>query len=777
MGEAGVEARRRARQRPSSGWRGQRGGRHAVAGSLPPLALTVVVGVLALFPLVGERAFYYWDDTAAAFAPTWHAIGLDLLAGTWPTLRPELWMGGNWAAEAQFGLWNPVNLAGAVFVALIPDLALAVTLVKVAVMELLALGGYALMREYGARPWPSVGVASALPFAGFTLFFDTTTWVAGLIAFAWTPWFWWAARRTARGAANPVLMYAVGYLALTNGNPYGTIAAVFVLVGLAVESWLLRNLVGLARLVVAGACVGTAAGVAYLPMFLTARAGWRGDAASFGHTGELVPNLSMLAATSSPSLLPTVDMWGQFGSTVPIAYTAWFLLPLVPWLRWGVVRTHVREMAGLLVVGAIFLMVALGPSEMWLFRWPVRLLQYVFLPVGVLLAVLASHGLRTDAWRWRLGASLAVVLAGGWLAVAANPEVLLRHGIATALVLALAATLAWAARYPRVLPVVLVGGTSLVVASQLAWTPRNMDVAPWYFPTRVAQFEAYGERHEGPLIQVAAESLVPAEERPAAWTDLLFGSTPAVAGVESTVSYTGIGFTSFSRTLCLNHFGGSCAAALPNVWAPAGTAVPVAHFADAVKARTVVVQNALVADALVAVGSGARAGVVAEAGVVPPGWELQTSERVTVFRRRGEIPWPESRLAAATNGVQIEAAEGTRTTERLRVSTPASGGAVQFARLAWPGYSAMVGGSPVAVHENDQGLIEVTLPGGLTGAEVHLDFTPPGYQIAIPVAVVGLVGALAQGLWWHRTRRNFGRDPAGTTSRQSVLQSITPPAL
>lgn len=657
-------------------------------------------------------------------------------------MRPDLWMGGNWAAEAQFGLWNPVNLAVSVFVALTPHIALAVTVVKVAFMELLALGAYALMREYGASAWTSVAVAAALPFAGFTLFFDAASWVAGLMALSWTPWFWWMARRCARGRSNPFLAYAIGFLVMTNGSPYGAIALVVVLAGLAVESLLSRNAAGLRRLVLVGACIGTVAGVAYLPMALTAGVGWRGDGASFGSTGELAPDLSMLAATSSPSLLPRVDMWGEDGSTVPIAFTLWFLLPILPWLRWSVLRRRARELSALLVVATVFLVIALGPSELWLFRWPIRLLQYVLLPAAVLLAVLASSGLQTRRAGIRLSASAALVLIGGWLAVAAAPELVGRHLVATVILLVLAGALGMAARRARLLPAVLVGGTAVVLALQLAWTPRNMDLNPWYLPTRVDGFQAFG-RHPGPVIQVATDGLVSPADRPAAWQDLLFGSTPVVAETESTTSYTGIGFNAFSRSLCLTFSGGSCAPALEAAWMPAGTLVPVPHLADAVKARSILVQNAL----------------VPELGTleVPSGWVVaEETERITVFQRLGETPWQASRLAAVSDGVRVaSAAAASPTEERVRVSTPSTGGAVQFARLAWPGYAASVAGRPLEVRQSAQGLIELQLPGGLVGAEVRLNFSPPGYRLAIPLLLVGLGAAAVHGLWWRRRRRDL----------------------
>lgn len=73
-------------------------------GLLTALAVAVVVAVLAQFPLLHNRIFYFWDDSAAAFLPDWHYIGNQLLNGTWPTMSPEMWMGGNIAGETMMGL-------------------------------------------------------------------------------------------------------------------------------------------------------------------------------------------------------------------------------------------------------------------------------------------------------------------------------------------------------------------------------------------------------------------------------------------------------------------------------------------------------------------------------------------------------------------------------------------------------------------------------------------------------------------------------------------------
>lgn len=730
---------------------------------LPVAALAATVALLGLLPFWANREFYFADDSAAVFLPTWRAAGLDLLSGSWPALRPDVWMGGNWAVEAQFGLFSPVNLVLMMVVASLSDLAVAATVVKVAFQVLLACGTWLLAREYGAKPWAAWALAAALPFAGFTLYFDTSTWVAGLMAFAWTPWFWWASRRCARGRLNPLVMFALGYLLMTNGNPYGALAALLVLGAVALEVVIARDVGALVRVSVVGALVGMTAGAAYLPLVLSSDAGWR-ESVGLLNDGFLVPDLTMLAATSTPSAMPFIRVWSGSGTTVPLAYSAWFLVPLLPWLDWSSLRRQWRRLAGLLAVLVAYLALALGPSNLWLFRWPARLLEYVWLPAFVLVAVALSAGVVRSRWRARTAASLGLVFAGAWLAFSAQTEIPGRHLTSLAVHLALVAVLVAVLVWRQALaPLVMVTGAVLVLGLQLTWMPENADVARWRFPSTAADLRGYAERVDGPVLQVATPDLIPLEERAEAWDWLLFGSMPAAAEVESTTSYTGIGNDDFSQTLCMNHTGATCAQALDAAFAPAGDLVAVPHLVDALKTRTVVVQTALAPDA------GGFA--------VPPSWERVASDpEVVVFRRTGEQPWPDSRLAAISTGVTVSESTSSAATDSVRLSTGPDGGALLLARLAWPGYHASVAGEELEVSENAQGLLEVALPPGLDDETVEVGFAVPGLSVTVPLLLFAVVGALAYGLLWARVRRARGpRDDVADTAPVDAVPVDTAP--
>ena len=88
---------------------------------VPPLAVAVLVAAMALIPALGDHRFYLTDDSAAQFLPSWYHLGELLRSGQFPLLDPTLWAGGNIAAEALFGIWNPVLLATMVFVSFVPN--------------------------------------------------------------------------------------------------------------------------------------------------------------------------------------------------------------------------------------------------------------------------------------------------------------------------------------------------------------------------------------------------------------------------------------------------------------------------------------------------------------------------------------------------------------------------------------------------------------------------------------------------------------------------------
>src|SRR5690606_29407290 len=98
-------------------------------------------------------------------------------------------------------------------------------------------------------------------------------------------------------------------------------------------------------------------------------------------------DLSDLVTAALPNALSTVHgWWGQI-SPAPIQYLGWFLpllIVLVPRTRAGW-----RQIAVPLVILLVTMGMALGPSNMGPLRWPIRMLPYVGVALGVIFAVRA----------------------------------------------------------------------------------------------------------------------------------------------------------------------------------------------------------------------------------------------------------------------------------------------------------------------------------------------------------------------------------------------------
>jgi hypothetical protein len=690
--------------------------------------------------LVRNKLFYFWDDSAAQFIPMYRALGERVLAGHWPTmLDPDAWMGGNIAAESLFGEWNLVNVGNYVLVASLPDLAVAAAIVKTEYLVLLAVGTYLLCREYGAARWASSALAVALPFSGFTLYFEASSWAAGLMSFAWIPLLWWAIRRYLNGRSLAIWPFVIGFLTITSGNPYGLLAVGVVVLGLAVEMLLTKRKIW--QLAAISACLGGVALLVFLPLVGNSGVSWRENREMF-NSGQLVPSLTDVLDLSMPSHQPKIAGFdaGSIRIEVPALYFAWFIMPLLPWLHWK--RADWRMLAGPLTVAGTYLLLTLGPSNFWWFRWPLRLVEYLFLGVAVVFAVVLSKGLRTDHLARRIGGTAAILAAGAYLSFASWPKAAAKHLVSILVLALLVGALVLVARKgSRWMVAVLQLGTVAVLALQLLWFPTNKALPSYVFPTSVADLKSsFGDRYHGNTFQVADLNKVDPRDRPE--RDLLFGNMYRAAGVQSTTSYSGIGHRDFHKALCLTWRGSTCGDVYNRLWEPARGAPTLA---DALRLETVVVQRALI-----------------DKPQVPPGWRVaDRTNVVTVLRRDDPVRWPHGRLSAISPDVSADDDECTGPrSEQVRFHRLKPGpAAMMFARINWPGYRAELNGAELPVRDGPAGLVAVQLPDGVDAGELRLRWTPPGQRLGFAGVLTGLLGALTlTGLQVRRRRRDRRAD-------------------
>ncbi|HEX3649208.1 MAG TPA: hypothetical protein VHV49_12335, partial [Pseudonocardiaceae bacterium] len=568
-----------------------------------PLLMLAAVAVGAGLPLIGNHIFYFWDDTAGAAVPVWHRIAQSVPHGHLPLLNLDLWRGGNFAAEAATGMWNPVVVAVALAVYPIDNLAVGIALAKAFLMLVMAGGTYLLARDFRVRPALSAAVGAVLPLAGYSFFMDGTAWVNALLLTAFTPWLWWTARLVARGR-SPLLLVLTGYLVVSIGNPYGLLVCGFVIVAVSADAWLAGRRGRIPVLLLAGLAVALLNVMVYLPLLLTSSVTFRAASETL-NDGFLKPSLTNLLELSTPSAQPLTANFFQGNLRVPVAYLAWFVLPTLPWLRWTLLRERWREHVGLYVFGGCFLLLMLGPSQLWMFRWPLRLIDFLWFPVLLLWALLAGQGPVRTRWRWRAALSVLVVVVGAYLAWGELPRTWRWDALGAVVVLALVALLVRFGLSTRAGCVLLAAGSLVVLGLQVIWFPGNYTVTNYQFPTSVALSQSRFAKYHGNTVQLSDIGLDEPERLPdRAYRDQLYGSMFSVAGVESTTAYSGIGFSPLDRRLCQSYQGSvNCPASWTRLWlAPDGYPAPLA---DLLRARTVVVQNSL---------------VHTEHQAAPPGW-------------------------------------------------------------------------------------------------------------------------------------------------------------
>ena len=648
---------------------------------VPPLAVAVLTAAMALIPALRDHRFYLTDDSAAQFLPSWYHLGELLRSGQFPLLDPTLWAGGNIAAEALFGIWNPVLLATMVFVSLVPNLVVASVVVKAFFLVLLALGVYGLAREYDVTPGFAAVAAVTVPFAGVTLYFDAASWASGLTAFAFVPWFWWTLRRSARGELTPLVPFVAGYLAMTAGNPYGALGSCLAVVGLVVEFAWSRRWAPVRRTLLGGIAVGLVAPLTYLPLVLTQSVTYRNDS-KIGNSGLMVPGLGDLLNASTPSFAAWVDAFEHPYLTVPATYLAWYALPLLPWLRYRAIVDALVSRMAVPVYAVLGLAFSVGPSEAWMFRWPLRVVPLLRAadgdPAGDR-AHAGPGGRRPAAARGRVPAA-----DPGWGLPGRGDPSGSREG---------PRRLGAARRHPdgghrgRLAAVAharcrarsagrgVRGGAGVPGRGVPAQhEPQRLPVP---HERRRPPSAALVPRYPGTMLQVANNGAVVHSADPAALTsEVMFGNMLQAVGVQAVTSYYGMGFKAFTDSLCIEFNGSVCPDALRRAFEPPAPGAP--PLADLLRLETVVVQNDLPGVADVA---------------VPDGWRVaERSAAVTVLRREAALPHPQGRLSDAPVGTVVADDVAAPRGEAVRI-TDGPGGTLTFARLAWPGYVARLDGA------------------------------------------------------------------------------------
>ncbi|MFE4197823.1 hypothetical protein ACFRJ9_18355 [Paenarthrobacter sp. NPDC056912] len=703
------------------------------------LVTAAIAAVASIIPRLFNPTFYYWDDMMQSFLPLWRHMGEEIRSGRFPLMEPGGWVGGNIVAEVGYGIFNPVNIVNSVIVSNFENLSLASYFIIVQFIALLGFGTYMLARDYGSNRPLALAAGVAIPFSGFTLFYEAARWPGGLMAFAWITVFWWSVRRYARRNTSPFLPFLLGFMTMTAGNPYGAIGVILVLGAVAIELMLMRHWRRLIPIVIVGALVGLTAVLVYFPLPLSSAVTVRQQSEILNDL-FLSPDMSSLLTMSTSSMTPRINNFWAPIDNVPSSYLAWFVLPLLPWLDFRSFRDRSRQIFSIYIISGIYFLLTFAPSQVLVFRWPIRLIEYVYLGVIVLVAVIASAGLKTSAWKQRLFITVAILAFGtyrAWSMVPGGGKWQI-FTLAVTLGLVALAVLGWRRFGYRGLAAVMVIGTIATLGMQSRQFIPNNTVAGIGSPVDADTLRDATKNYKGNTIQVFNTMKITGEEFTGG--RLLYGNQILNADVNNSMGrYSGISFITYVNALCMNYRGETCPAAYTELFKPASPDIDVT-LADVLQVETVSVQKTLIApDQL----------------DVAPGWFIvESDETRTILQRESPLPYPGT-VSWTSSGITVEDSARSGNDEHITLSGGGSAGKLTLARLAWPGYTVKVDGQAQTLTQGPAGVILVDVPAG--AKSVDITFTTPGLTMGLAAQAIAWFGILVFTVFHYIRRRRAKR--------------------
>jgi hypothetical protein len=687
----------------------------------PALAVALTVAV-ALARLWVTPAFYFADDTQTGTAGQWWRIGDLILHGRLPFLDPHMWTAGNYLAEGQWGVFNPLIWLFGVFTRVVGDALLAVTAIKIVMLGVMALGVHLLARSFGASaPWAAAaGVLATL--GGFTVYMDAPSWTTGLLASAVFPWAWWGLRRLVEDRRGPLPFLVASALLITFGYVFGVIVLVVVLAEALIRALIRHDRRAAVTTFAAGVYAGLLTVAVYLPGILTAPVTIRGTSTIL-NGGFLNADLGDVAATSSALATASVGSWGTAVTPAPLMYVLWALPALALFVP---SRALLLRLLPALTVGAVVLIVVLGPDQIGPIRWPVRFMPYVVIAVVVVFAAIATGARQVRSPRRALVTALAIVLGSAWFTVVMTPWEW--RQIAVAVLCQVAGVVAlWLVLYrldPRratgaMAAIIGAGVGVLLVVPQMALFPAT--ILP-KLPV-VDAAAAAGVLGGAPADAIVVGDVYAGWEDPETYDERLVANQWYYSDTIVSSAYTVLPFRDYVTDICADLRGSTCAGALETlVSTDPATDTEVSTLLGV---NTIVVIKASFSQGL---------------PDTPTGWSVARDGEHTRLLVRDAPVETAGGVAWSSEGTVVQVLDQDDASIRLRVDAVGSDGRAVLSRLAWPGYS--IDGASFA-DETRGYLLTVDLSEVRPGDVVTVQFRPPGWWLelgALALAVIGLVG-------------------------------------
>ncbi len=707
--------------------------------------------VLGVIPELIHAGFYFLDDMQHQYMPAFYHIGRTLRAGEFPILTLAQWQGGNYFAEYQYALLNPVSLALYALLPSFDSFNAASAFLASFYTGVLASGFYYLARTYGVTRLLAWLAAFFVATDNFIAYWFASSWFPGLVSMAWAVWAWAFLIKSDRSAKHWCGAVVFSYLTLSAGWPFTVLFWGLVVALLAAQRGLEKKYWSVWFLILAA----TGALFLALPAFMalvsigpvTTRLG------GIFNNGTCVPSLQDTLALSFPFHRGFLNcgiegLYRQ--SAVPFYACAWFIFPLLTLVKWEKVEWKRPSVLFLTVLSGLLLFATMGPDQVVYLRLPYRFIPYFHLPLLLLIALFISRaGLRPFS-RQAVLASFGLILLSALMAWQRNPS------DKSALPLALVYGLAWAVflkawqQNARQGILALGGAGFLFFILTRAVFPANYDNVNWTMsPAR----QDNALVNEAPGAYTFYLGSVGARGKrntldPERLKEYQTGNMTLEYGVPSIGGYTPIGHAFLEIVLCQSIFGATCPNAAYHLF---GASDPEtgASTADLFRIDRVVAMKGPHLDTL---------------GKYLPGeWRLESDG---LYTQRFARDLPNARLPGTvswtTPNVTLEATGKTGTLkESFRVEQRhGSPNKIVFARLWWPGYKAVFAGEEAPVRATHGIFVTVDLPLRPEKGELVLSYLPARLTASLLSFAFGTALCLFVVLFYRRFAANKAGKPS-----------------
>jgi hypothetical protein len=729
----------------------------------------VAIGMAFLFCLVSvavEPRFYFHGDNQIEYYPYFSDIAHRLISGQPWFFSLATFNDGNYVIEMQYGVFNPVSLLICMLFNALSNYLLISYAQATIYSALLFAGTFYLGRSYGLRTLTSLVLATFVVADNNFHYLYLSAWSPAAAGAVWFVWGWAAFKRlNADDFGSYLLAVLAGFLVFSCGYPHpilafsGVCCAIFAarflesrdMKVVPTSSWI----VALAFLAGAGLALPI-----FLPGFLSASVTDRVELVRPGVwslVNIMTPTLGNILNVSNPAYTGGLFMGGR---PIPIAsfYSAWFVLPLLPFLVPGL-RAAVTRHKDLAITLAGLSLALMLPEKLFVLRYPARFLMFFHVAV-TLLALFAFERIEwtqtsresTNVIAASVGLLLLSVGAGF---VSDSPGIFAQNIPGYVLYIMLAAELVLLAlnRSRYLLLAIWAGGILFFVQTHL--THPGPIMRDWGEQSSASgEIPGLLDRDFKGYDLFVADTVHMDDEDPAAHRENHLGDTSIYRGVPAINGDSSVGNKAFNRAFCTGsntqiitaeklstihpddfRSGADESVNLTFATPCSGTgrffareSVTGAGFAGLMKVRHVFVQHEYL-DLMKKSAGDFRL-------MLPGRYADEYESTLASLDLPGTVSWVSSGLAVRDVPEHLLSS----TDEWEDIANGLSAGRIVFARMAWPGYRVDLDGQDIPVSALGGFLLSAEIPAGALG-RLHVSFTPPGFWPGM--AAGGLVFVLA----------------------------------